>query len=107
MDRLTIRQTRYENSVFPTLVLTGELEVSNIDRLSDAVIVLEGREHHLRLDLAEVTWCDSGSLFTLLGIRHAAGHLGGSLALPAASPAVHTALQVAGLHELRPVTPPR
>ncbi|MEV8319964.1 STAS domain-containing protein [Streptomyces sp. NPDC059900] len=103
MDRLTIRESVSDNPPFLTLVLSGELDVVNVGKLSDTVVYeLETGRRHLLIDLTGVTWCDAGSLFTLLGMRHAAGHAGGSLTLTAASDCVHEALGLARLAELLP-----
>ncbi|WP_373299603.1 hypothetical protein [Streptomyces poonensis] len=69
------------------------------------VQVLERDDRPLLLDLAGVTRCDNGSLFTILGIRHAANHLGGSLSTTEASASGHSALHHTGLRELLPITP--
>ncbi|MGW6057264.1 STAS domain-containing protein [Streptomyces sp. NPDC055189] len=103
MDRLTIRESVSDNPPFLTLVLSGELDVVNVGKLSDTVVYeLEAGQRHLLIDLTGVTWCDMGSLFTLLGMRHAADHAGGSLSLTAASACVHEALGLARLAELLP-----
>ncbi|RCH64228.1 anti-sigma factor antagonist [Streptomyces sp. SDr-06] len=106
MDRLTVRHASCEDTSFLTLVLAGELEVSNVSKLIDTIVgVLERGDRHLLLDLTDVSLCDEGSLFTILGIRHAANHLGGSLSIIAASPPVHDAMCQTGLRELLPITP--
>lgn len=75
MDRLAIRETLSGTPQFLTLVLVGELDVFNVSKLSDTVVrELEAGQRHLLIDLAGVTQCDNGSLYTLLGIRHAASH---------------------------------
>ncbi|MFJ8391141.1 STAS domain-containing protein [Streptomyces sp. NPDC094438] len=106
MDRLTIRQTSPEGAAFLALELTDELEVVNVGKLSDVVVdAFERGERHLQLDFTHITRCDSGSLCTILGIRHAASHFGGSLAIIAVSPAFRETLQQTGLRTLLPVTP--
>ncbi|MFH9074049.1 STAS domain-containing protein [Streptomyces alboflavus] len=106
MDRLAIYETSSGGSpAFLTLTLFGELDVMNVGQLSDAVVrELKAGHRHLLLDLNEITYCDNGSLFTLLGMRHAAGHAGGSLALTSASKSVHEALDRSGLRDLLPFT---
>ncbi|MET8469083.1 STAS domain-containing protein [Streptomyces sp. NPDC006422] len=90
---------------FLTLTLFGELDVINIGKLSDTVVrELESGHRHLLLDLDGITYCDNGSLFTLVGIRHAASHVGGSLALTVASECVREALASSGLTDLLPFT---
>ncbi|MFG3257267.1 STAS domain-containing protein [Streptomyces sp. NPDC048172] len=56
------------------------------------------------IDLDGITLCETGSLYTILGVRHAANQVGGSLAISAASGPVRDALHEAGLHEILPVT---
>ncbi|MFD4476592.1 STAS domain-containing protein [Streptomyces sp. NPDC058471] len=103
MDRLAIRETLSGIPHFLTLVLVGELDVFNVGKLSDTVVrELEAGQRHLLIDLSGVTRCDNGSLYTLLGVRHAASHAGGSLALTAASGCVQDALDRAGLRALLP-----
>ncbi|WP_371749905.1 STAS domain-containing protein [Streptomyces sp. NBC_01283] len=103
MDRLAIREALSGNPPFLTLVLTGELDVFNVGKLSDTIVCeFEAGRRHPLLDLTGVTWCDNGSLYTLLGIRHAASHVGGSLALSVASMYVQGALDRARLHALVP-----
>lgn len=107
MDRLTIRQTSPDGAPFCTFVFAGELDVAVIGEFSDTVVrTLENGGRHLRLDLAGVTWCDNGSLYTLLGILHAAGHVGGSLSIIEASSPVLEALYHTALHELLPIVVP-
>lgn len=99
MDRLAISEAPSGHPSFLTLVLVGELDVSNVGKLGDTIVCeLEAR----LLDLTGVTFCDNGSLYALLGMRYAASHAGSSLALTAASDCVHEALDRAGLHALLP-----
>ncbi|MEU3742390.1 MULTISPECIES: STAS domain-containing protein [unclassified Streptomyces] len=106
MSLLTVRQTTPEGTAFLMLALVGELEVVNVDKLTDAAVrAIADGQRHLLLDLTGITRCDTGSLYTLLGIRHAANHAGGSLAVTEASASVHEALLRTGLRELLPVTP--
>uniref|UniRef100_UPI0034DE1A56 STAS domain-containing protein n=1 Tax=Streptomyces flavofungini TaxID=68200 RepID=UPI0034DE1A56 len=86
-----------------TLTLHSELDVGSVGRLSDTVVsALEAGRRHLLLNLTGVTWCDAGSLYTLLGMRHAAIHANGSLALTAASDCVHERLDRLRLRGLLP-----
>ncbi|MFZ3573902.1 STAS domain-containing protein [Streptomyces sp. BH097] len=106
MDRLTTHQVSPDGAHFCVFALAGELDTSSIGELISTVVrTLERGGRHLCLDLSAVTWCDNGSLFTLLGIRHAANHVGGSLSLLAVSAPVCEALHRTGLNELLPVVP--
>ncbi|MFZ3558859.1 MULTISPECIES: STAS domain-containing protein [unclassified Streptomyces] len=106
MDRLTTHQVSPDDASFCVFALVGELDTSSIGELISTVVhTLEHGGRDLCLDLSTVTWCDNGSLFTLLGIRHAAIHIGGSLSLLAVSAPVCEALHRTGLNELLPVVP--
>ncbi|MEV6319537.1 STAS domain-containing protein [Streptomyces sp. NPDC051776] len=106
MDRLTIHEISTSDSPVLRLALAGELDVVNVGKLSDtAVRVLERGAQHILLDLTDVTWCDSGSLYTILGIRHAAQHAGVSLNISAAGAPVRETLHRTGLRDLLPITP--
>ncbi|KOT87229.1 hypothetical protein ADK86_36765 [Streptomyces sp. NRRL F-5755] len=64
------------------LLLTGEFDVHTVNSLSDTIVTLiESDTRCLRLDLSGVTWCDNGSLYTLLGLKEAVGAADGYLAL--------------------------
>lgn len=103
MDRLAIRSTPSDSPAILLLALDGELDVLNVGKLSDTVVdALEAGRRHLLVDLTGVTWCDAGSLYTLLGMRHAAIHAGGSLTLTAASDCVHETLDRVRLRGLLP-----
>ncbi|MEU7581954.1 STAS domain-containing protein [Streptomyces sp. NPDC041068] len=106
MERLAIRETSSGGSpAFLTLTLFGELDIINIGKLTDTVVrELEAGHRHLLLDLDGITYCDSGSLYTLLGMRHAASHVGGSLALTSASSCVRKTLDRSGIRDLLPFT---
>ncbi|MGP3775979.1 STAS domain-containing protein [Streptomyces sp. SDT5-1] len=106
MDRLSVRQVSPEGALFRVYVLSGELDIVNVGKFVDTVVdALEHGGRHFCLDLSDVTWCDNGSLFTLLGVRHAANHVGGSLSCTGVSPAVRDALVRTELGELLPVIP--
>jgi anti-anti-sigma factor len=103
MDRLAIRRTAAGSPAILVLALDGELDVMNVGKVSDTVVrALEAGQRHLLVDLTGVTWCDAGSLYTLLGMRHAAIHANGSLALAAASDCVHETLDRVRLRGLLP-----
>ncbi|WP_158812826.1 STAS domain-containing protein [Streptomyces rimosus] len=79
--RLVIDVTRTPDGS-TILFLTGEFDVHTVNSLCDTVVFLiEAGSRCLRLDLSGVTWCDNGSLYTLLGLRDAVLAADGYLAL--------------------------
>ncbi|MFE0178769.1 STAS domain-containing protein [Streptomyces sp. NPDC059002] len=86
---------------FMTLALTGELDTGSIPALCELTsqVLAEG-SRHLVMDLSAVTRCDNASFFTLLGIRQAIHHMGGSLILTDPSPSVQDALAHSALRDL-------
>ncbi|KUN02051.1 hypothetical protein AQI95_28635 [Streptomyces yokosukanensis] len=86
------------------LRLAGDLDYATIPALCDTVVdIMSDGKRHLVLDLSKITWCDNASLYTLLGIRSALQHADGSLALTAASPAIHQALERTSLNPRLPL----
>lgn len=101
---MTVRQVSPEGAIFGVFALSGELNVVGVSELVDVVVrVLEGGGRRLCLDLSGITWRDNGSVFTLLGIRHATTHVGGSLSLAATSGTVREAFYRKVLGELLPI----
>jgi anti-anti-sigma factor len=73
--------------------LAGELDVHTVNLLCDLAIThMEDGHRHLHLDLGEVTWCDNGSLYTILGLRHALQAANGRLGIVAVSASVEQAI---------------
>ncbi|WJV47195.1 STAS domain-containing protein [Streptomyces flavofungini] len=87
-----------------TLTLDGELDTRSTPALCalTSQVLAEG-SRHLTLDLAAVTHCDNASLFTLLGIRQAIHHAGGSLTLANPSHVVQLALAHSNLRDRLPL----
>lgn len=81
-----------------TLVLQGEIDMSNVDDLVDAALSRPNRER-LRLHMEGVTFIDSTGIRGLLRIAEA---YGGELEVVAPHPTVRKVLRVLGLD----VTPP-
>ncbi|MEV3856053.1 STAS domain-containing protein [Streptomyces sp. NPDC050095] len=103
MDRLILHLTTPDPAHHLELEISGELDAANTPKLCDAVTeALERGGRHLVLDLSGITWCDNASLYTLLGVRHAVHHVGGSLTICRASGAVCEALSRTGLTDLLP-----
>jgi anti-anti-sigma factor len=101
MDRLTIHQDEPGGAHFLRLKLSGELDSANVSALCDVVVdAVEKGRPHLKVDLTAVTWCDSASLYAILGARHALSHAGGSLVLTDTSACVRAVLARTGLGRL-------
>ncbi|MFG2652587.1 STAS domain-containing protein [Streptomyces sp. NPDC048436] len=76
-----------------TFALAGELDVLSVNLLCDLAIThMEDGHRHLHLDLGEVVWCDNGSLYMILGLRHALQAASGRLGLVAVSAPVEEAI---------------
>ncbi|MFE6892060.1 STAS domain-containing protein [Streptomyces sp. NPDC057694] len=91
-------------SYFMTLTLDGELDTRSTPALCELTSqVLSEGSRHLTMDLAAVTECDAASLFTLLGIRQAIHHAGGSLTLANPSQCVQHALSRSTLNGALPL----
>ncbi|MEV2253483.1 STAS domain-containing protein [Streptomyces sp. NPDC050147] len=103
--RLTILQSTAVDARSLTLTLTGELDSGTVAELCEITAQALARgQHHLVLDLSQITWCDNASLHTILGIRHAVHHAGGSLTLAnPATPVLH-ALDGSALRHVLPLT---
>lgn len=101
--RLTLERTPVTPGHFMTLSVAGELDTGSIPALCELTSQVLGEgSRHLIMDLSEVTHCDNASFFTLLGIREAAHHAGGSLTLANPSPCVRLALTHSVLRDLLP-----
>lgn len=75
-----------EGSDALTFSLAGELDVLSVNMLCDLAIThVEDGHRHLHLDARDVDWCDNGSLYMILGLRHALEAAHGSLGLVAVS----------------------
>ncbi|MGW0537183.1 STAS domain-containing protein [Streptomyces sp. NPDC003032] len=88
------------------VALTGELDFSTSADLREAVTLLATRPEtrgRLVLDLSGVTYCDSASLYTLLGICQALYPVGITVTLTAASPEVWACIRRNALEERFPV----
>ncbi|MEV0259411.1 STAS domain-containing protein [Streptomyces sp. NPDC050732] len=100
MGQLVIHRSPPDADHVVTLTLTGELDVINISQFRAAVVlILRTDARNLLVDLDGITWCDNGSLYSILGAQHAARKAGGSLAITTASTPVREALDHNGLRE--------
>ncbi|MBB4783905.1 STAS domain-containing protein [Streptomyces rapamycinicus] len=99
--RLTIKPTRPADGDTLTLAVAGELDVHSVSALCDtAVAYVESGVRRLCLDMTEVTFCDNGSLYMLLGLQHALHTANGDLTVTAISNPVERALTTHGLNDL-------
>jgi anti-anti-sigma factor len=87
-----------------TLVLEGELETHNWERLRDTIVdtAAEGTTTVV-LDLGEVTFFDSSAIRALLGARTALEPRGVTIALGPRSDIVQRVVELTGLLEHFPV----
>ncbi|MFK4068099.1 STAS domain-containing protein [Streptomyces sp. NPDC029674] len=100
MGQLVIHRSPPDADHVVTLTLTGELDVANISEFRAAVVlILRTDARHLLIDLDGITWCDNGSLYSILGAQHAARRAGGSLAITKASKPVCEAFNRNRLHK--------
>ncbi|MGW5868622.1 STAS domain-containing protein [Streptomyces sp. NPDC055239] len=100
---MTLKRSPLTPDFFMTLALTGELDTDSIPALCELTskVLTEG-SRHLIMDLTGVTRCDDASLFTVLGIRQAVHHAGGSLILANPSPSVQNTLARSALRDQLP-----
>ena len=82
-----------------TLVLQGEIDMSNVEDLVDAALSRPDRER-LRLHMERVTFIDSTGIRGLLRIAEA---YGGELEVVAPHPTVRKVLRVLGLDSTPPL----
>jgi anti-anti-sigma factor len=84
------------------LVLSGELDAAEIDKLGKAVTAAlgSGPAVDLHLDAAELFFLDSGGIRGLLLARKQVRQAGGRLSIVAVSPIVRQVLEITGLLEI-------
>ncbi|CDR08169.1 predicted protein [Streptomyces iranensis] len=81
--------------------MATKMIAASVSALCDAaVLCVESGVRHLCLDLRDVTFCDSGSLFMLLGLQRALHAADGDLVVTAISNSVERALVAHGLKDL-------
>lgn len=101
---MTLKRTPITPDYFMTLSLDGELDTGVIPALCELTSrVLSEGSRHLIMDLSQVSRCDNASFFTVLGIRQALHHAGGSLTLANPSRCVRLALARSVLRDLLPL----
>jgi anti-sigma B factor antagonist len=82
-----------------TLTVHGEIDLDTIGELSDAFGRL-GSSAHVDVDLADVSYMDSGGLRSLLTAKSDIEQLGGRLRVTAASSIVDRLFEIAGVAEI-------
>lgn len=86
------------------LSLSGEVDVSNVQRVREAAVeLLEGGAKNLVVDLAKTEYMDSSGLGVVVGLLKKVKELGGTLAIAAAQPRVKRVFEVTGLNQVFPV----
>jgi anti-anti-sigma factor len=98
MDRAELRVSVHREDAGSVITVSGELDMSNADQLSDAVTEeLHKCPPRVELDLAELTFCDSLGLRTLLLLSRSAQAQQTHLALRNPSPFFTRMLQITGV----------
>ncbi|WP_327352766.1 STAS domain-containing protein [Streptomyces sp. NBC_01304] len=96
--KLKVRSTSAKPGLYITFALSGELDSGSVSVLcNETSTAMAAGSRHVMLDLSRVTRCDNASLYTILGIRHALQHAGGSLTLTAPTVVVRDAVEGSGL----------
>ena len=91
--------TQHEQDQRPVFVLAGDLDTTTAPQLVNLAqsVVEDGGARDLVLDASGLTSCDANGLSALAQINTRLRARAGRLALAAPSPAVHQALEAAGL----------
>lgn len=105
MDRAELRVSVHQEDTATVMTVAGELDMSNADQLSAAVTeeLTKGPERVV-LDLAELTFCDSLGLRTLLLLSRTAQDQQTWLALRNPSPFFTRMLQITGIESALNIT---
>ncbi|MCY0954067.1 STAS domain-containing protein [Streptomyces sp. H27-S2] len=86
--------------------VTGDIDFDTAPSLRDrALNLLAQGHHHLILDVADVSFCDSSGLNALIGIMRCAQEQGGTLSLAAVPDRLLHLLQMTGLDTVLPTHP--
>jgi anti-sigma B factor antagonist len=98
VERANLRLSVERGDTETLVVLAGELDMSTVGQLSDAVTVeLEQRPSQIVLDIADVTFCDSLGLGTIVVLSRAAQAQRARLILRNPNPFFTRMLEVTGL----------
>lgn len=83
-----------------TITVTGEVDISNADRLREAInFVLEQPTEEIQLDLAQVAYIDSTGIGVLVGAAHHADEHGKRFSVVNAQPGVMRVAQLLGVDQ--------
>lgn len=105
--RLTIRQVHTGRRVV-LVRLAGELDLDTVQALTEMTVRVAGRpdeQQHVLLNLSDITYCDPGALFTLLGLCHALAAVGIAITITETSPEARHAIEDAQLTDRLPLHP--
>lgn len=83
-----------------TITVTGEVDISNADRLREAInFALEQPTEEIQLDLAQVAYIDSTGIGVLVGAAHHADEHGKGFSVVNAQPGVMRVAQLLGVDQ--------
>ncbi|MBM6683512.1 STAS domain-containing protein [Collinsella intestinalis] len=83
-----------------TITVTGEVDISNADRLREAInFALEQPTEEIQLDLAQVAYIDSTGIGVLVGAAHHAAEHGKGFSVVNAQPGVMRVAQLLGVDQ--------
>jgi anti-sigma B factor antagonist len=95
-------ETRSDNSGAPVVVLSGELDSSNVDALSATLAsIIAGQPKRMIFDLSALRFMDSAGIAVLVGVARSVD----SVCLHEPSDVVRRIIEVTGLSELLPSEP--
>ncbi|GGL61211.1 hypothetical protein GCM10010129_00930 [Streptomyces fumigatiscleroticus] len=104
--RLTVRRLPAAEKDAALVCLAGELDVHTVQLLTETLVQLAehpGDHRRVLLDLADVTYCDRGGLFALLGVCNALNETGFQVTITAVSTLTHTMINIADLGNRLPL----
>lgn len=83
-----------------TITVTGEVDISNADRLREAInFALEQPTEEIQLDLVQVAYIDSTGIGVLVGAAHHAAEHGKGFSVVNAQPGVMRVAQLLGVDQ--------
>ncbi len=83
-----------------TITVTGEVDISNADRLREAInFALEQPTEEIQLNLAQVAYIDSTGIGVLVGAAHHADEHGKGFSVVNAQPGVMRVAQLLGVDQ--------
>jgi anti-sigma B factor antagonist len=89
----------------PTVRLSGDLDVTNADRLSRCLIELADRDTDIVVDMSDLQLMDSSGLTALIRARHRAVQRGRTITVRRAPPMVALVLAINGQDRLFNIEP--